>query len=258
MGYIGNSTTADLIVAIIVMVLIDLIAFSFLRRRWVMISTALFETLGIISYCCGMVYTLYLSFAAALVVIMAAFFSNSSDIRFIFANDLKGKDESKMVKAISGRGGVSQEDLDSAYSQVENAVITMSKQRMGAIMTFEKKDNLDSVISAGSGARINAQVSSEIIQGLFYPGGRLHDGAMIIRGNRIIAASVYFTPSKRNITAKCGSRHRAAYGISETTDSVTVLVSEETGKISIFFKGTAILVTPDNFLKVFQKCMNAA
>jgi DNA integrity scanning protein DisA with diadenylate cyclase activity len=249
--------TADLIMTLIVALASDVIVFSFLKRRWVIISILFFEAMGIVSAFTQMWSLLALSCVSAAVILMASSSANAQEFKFLMANDTKGKQEDKVAKALSGRTAA-QNSLEKVYPQIENAVITMSKQHMGAIMTFEKKDNLDNIIDSGSGAHLNAQVTSEIIQALFYPGGRLHDGGMVIRGDRIIAASVFYPPSRREITSKCGSRHRAAYGISEITDSVTILVSEETGKISIFYKGQSILVTPDNLMKIFDKCMHAA
>ena len=143
--------------------------------------------------------------------------------------------------------------LTGMYAQIQTAVITMSKQKIGAIITFEKKDNLDDVMK--SGTIINAPVSAELLQTIFYEGTRLHDGAVIIRNDMIVAASVYFTPTTRPLTGKFGSRHRAAIGISEICDAVTVVVSEETGRISIAHKGELTTVTPDNFLSTFEEAM---
>ena len=106
-----------------------------------------------------------------------------------------------------------------------------------------------------SGTRIDAPVSAELLQTIFYPGTRLHDGAVIIRNDMIVAASVYYTPTTRPLTGKFGSRHRAAIGISETTDAVTVVVSEETGRISIAYEGELRTVGPDEFLTVFEDYM---
>jgi diadenylate cyclase len=125
--------------------------------------------------------------------------------------------------------------------------VTLSKQKIGAIITFEKKDSLNDVIK--SGTILNAPVVPELLLTIFYEGTRLHDGAVIIRDDKILAASVYFTPTTRPLTGKFGSRHRAAIGISEITDSVTVVVSEETGRISIAYDGELQAVAPDTFLK---------
>ena len=87
---------------------------------------------------------------------------------------------------------------------------------------------------------------------IFYPGTRLHDGAVVIRRDMILAASVYYTPTTKPLTGKFGSRHRASIGISEVSDSVTVVVSEETGRISLAVAGELIHVPADNFLRMLE------
>ena len=113
---------------------------------------------------------------------------------------------------------------------------------------------MDDIIK--SGTIINATVTQELLETIFYKGTRLHDGAVVIRGNMILAASVYYTPTTRALTGKYGSRHRAAFGISEITDSVTVVVSEETGRISIAYNGNLESVSVDSFLREFTDLMS--
>ena len=103
---------------------------------------------------------------------------------------------------------------------------------------------------------LDAPVSQELLETIFYVGTRLHDGAVVIRGNIIVAASVYYTPTTRALTGKFGSRHRAAFGISEISDSVTVVVSEETGRVSIAYNGNLETVPLDSFLREFSDLMN--
>jgi diadenylate cyclase len=144
-------------------------------------------------------------------------------------------------------------DREDVYKKVETAVLTLSRQKIGALITFERNDDLTEIMK--NGTIINAPVTPELIQTIFYPGTRLHDGAIVIRNDTIVAASVYFTPTNRPLTGKYGSRHRAAYGISETTDAVTIIVSEETGRISIGFQGELTPVTPDTLLRIFEEDM---
>ena len=91
---------------------------------------------------------------------------------------------------------------------------------------------------------------------IFYPGTRLHDGAVVIHGNEIVAASVFYTPTTKPFAGKYGSRHRAALGISEISDSVTVVVSEETGRISFAVDGQLDAVDQESFLRVFENYMD--
>ncbi len=146
-------------------------------------------------------------------------------------------------------------DREEVYQKVVAAVVNLSRSKIGALITFERGDDLSDQMKTGS--MLNAPVSAELLQTIFYPGTRLHDGAVIIRKDKIAAASVYFRPTTRPLTGKFGSRHRAAYGISETTDSVTILVSEETGRISIAFQGELTPVTPDNILRILKEDMES-
>lgn len=142
-------------------------------------------------------------------------------------------------------------DRHAICQQIAVAVENLSRTKTGALITFEKEDMLDDVIKTGT--LINAPVIPELLTTIFYPGTRLHDGAVVIRRDKIHAASVYYTPTTKPLTGKFGSRHRAAIGISELTDSVTVVVSEETGRISIAYRGELNPVQQDNFLRTLEE-----
>lgn len=142
---------------------------------------------------------------------------------------------------------------DDFYNKINETVKILSKTKTGALLTFEKKDDLTEIMK--NGTQINSPISVELIQTIFYPGTRLHDGAIVIRGETIVAASVYYTPTTKALTGKYGSRHRAAFGISEISDSVTVVVSEETGRISIAYEGRLEPVAQDEFLNEFIEYM---
>jgi diadenylate cyclase len=136
----------------------------------------------------------------------------------------------------------------------------MSRLKRGAIITFMKKDNILDDSKVGTivkqrGVDVNAPVSAELLETIFYEGTRLHDGAVIIKDDKIARAAVFFASTARPLTGKYGSRHQAAIGISENSDSVTIVVSEETGRISIAFQGELTSVTPDSFLRVFEDDM---
>jgi len=120
--------------------------------------------------------------------------------------------------------------------EVSKAAQLMSKDRVGALIVIEHKDNVDSLIS--SGVRTSARVSSELLENIFVPDTPLHDGAVIIRDCRVEFASCVLPVSKNpNISTSYGTRHRAGIGISEESDAISVIVSEETGRISIAYKG---------------------
>jgi uncharacterized protein (TIGR00159 family) len=195
-------------------------------------------------------YTLLIAMVVEFIVFYIA---NPNENREYIANNMVGKANRLNLFARKKNHPEALFDRDAVYRKVLDAVTRMSKQKVGAIISFEKRDSLDEVMK--SGTKINAPVSSELLQTIFYPGTRLHDGAVIIRNDMIVAASVYYTPTTRPLTGKFGSRHRAAIGISETTDAVTVVVSEETGRISIAYEGELRAVGPDEFLNVFEDYM---
>lgn len=141
-------------------------------------------------------------------------------------------------------------DRHALLVKVDTAVQNLSKNKIGAIITFEKDTKLDDFIK--SGTVLNAPVTPELLMTIFYPGTRLHDGAVVIRRDLILAASVYYTPTTKPLTGKFGSRHRASIGISEVSDSVTVVVSEETGRISLAVAGELIHVPADRFLRTLE------
>ncbi|MDO4743611.1 MAG: diadenylate cyclase CdaA [bacterium] len=117
------------------------------------------------------------------------------------------------------------------------SAITMSEKKCGALIVFEKENSLTEVIATGTS--VDAKVSTDLIFNIFYPKSPLHDGAMIIRDNRIISAGCILPlTSNTNISHELGTRHRAAIGMSEISDAVIIVVSEETGIISVASKGS--------------------
>jgi uncharacterized protein (TIGR00159 family) len=127
--------------------------------------------------------------------------------------------------------------------EVVEAATELARHRIGALITFEQDANLDEFVGVHKGHLIDAAVSRELLVSLFVPEGvnKLHDGAVIIRNLRIAKAGVFFPmPEQRIVDASFGSRHRAALGITEETDAVVVIVSEERGTISFCFNGNIV------------------
>ena len=190
-----------------------------------------------------------LTASITIVGVTISLFTNLGDLRQFLANPFRRsniKSSKNDVEKIYNR--------ETLYKTIETAVINLSKTRTGAIMTFEKNTSLSDVIK--NGVPINAPVSAELLMTIFYPGTRLHDGAVVIHGNQIVAASVFYTPTTKPFAGKYGSRHRAALGISEISDSVTVVVSEETGRISFAVSGQLDAVSQEDFLRVFENYMD--
>lgn len=128
------------------------------------------------------------------------------------------------------------QEMGNVISQTVMACEAMSRERVGALMVFERDTPLDEYYKKGT--TIDAQVSEQLIRNIFFPKAALHDGAMIIRNGRVAAAACVLPLSETNrLSADLGTRHRAGVGMSEVSDAVVVIVSEETGAISVAVGG---------------------
>lgn len=148
-----------------------------------------------------------------------------------------------------GRAGVSRPDevmaarMQDAIGGVVTASVRLSDRQHGALIVLQRRDSLAEYVSTG--VRLEARVTPELLLQIFYPNTPLHDGAVVIVGERIVAASTVMPLSSSGVLThspdrKMGLRHRAALGISEASDAVAVVVSEETGMISVVHSGRII------------------
>lgn len=124
--------------------------------------------------------------------------------------------------------------------ELVRACSAMSVSKTGALISLEQGHSLSDYIKTGT--QMNSMVTSELLCSIFVPGTPLHDGAVIIQGVKIACAAAYFPPTTKDLPSSYGARHRAAVGISEISDSVTIVVSEETGNISIARNGALMVV----------------
>ncbi len=142
---------------------------------------------------------------------------------------------SKLGDMFGGREIVPAE-TEAAISQTVAAYTALSKDKVGALMVFERKDSLDDVLKTGT--MLDSNVSSELLKNLFWNKAPLHDGAVVVRAGRIAGAGCILPLSGNvNLSRDLGMRHRAGIGISETSDAVVAIVSEETGSISVAVRG---------------------
>ncbi|MGI6206625.1 MAG: diadenylate cyclase CdaA [Anaerolineae bacterium] len=129
--------------------------------------------------------------------------------------------------------------MDLAIEEVADACVRLGERRHGALIVFERETGLQDIIDTG--VSLDAEVSSELLLTIFYPNTALHDQAVIIRNGRIAAASAVLPLSERLATSHVlGTRHKAGIGVTERSDAVAVIVSEETGIISIAHNGRMI------------------
>lgn len=142
----------------------------------------------------------------------------------------------------SNKGEILVSSNENTKKSIADAAEFLSLRKIGAIITIEKYNSLDQY--AEKAIQMNSDVSKELLINIFSPLTPLHDGAVIIRGDKIRCAGAYYVLTETNNFDKTmGSRHRAALGISEVSDSLTVVVSEETGSISITLEGIMLKVS---------------
>ena len=138
---------------------------------------------------------------------------------------------------------VSVSQIQQMINELVEACAEMSKSKTGALISIERTQSLSDFIRTG--IVMDSEVSTELLGTIFQYGTPMHDGAVIIQGNKIACAAAYFPPTTKDLPSKYGARHRAAVGISEITDSITIIVSDETGNISVAVNGQLTQYPPE-------------
>ncbi|MFZ5647396.1 MAG: diadenylate cyclase CdaA [Bacillota bacterium] len=149
----------------------------------------------------------------------------------------------RALEKLGGGGGwllnrhsVSEADIDSVVGEIVRAVRIMSKEKIGALIVLERSTGLEEYIDTG--IKVGGRASGELLVNIFIPRTPLHDGAVIIRGDRIMAAACVLPLTQaQNLSRSLGTRHRAGIGITEESDALAIIVSEETGTISLAVEG---------------------
>ena len=144
------------------------------------------------------------------------------------------------------------DEVESAIEETVKAYVSMSKDKVGALMVFERKTMLDDVLKTG--VAMDARITSDLLKNLFWNKAPLHDGAVIVRNGRIVGAGCMLPMSGNvNLSRDLGMRHRAGIGISENSDAVVAIVSEETGSISVAINGMLKRnLTPESLEKLLR------
>ncbi|MBI3948216.1 MAG: TIGR00159 family protein [Armatimonadetes bacterium] len=149
------------------------------------------------------------------------------------------------------------EDVGVMVDDLVDTAVQLSQHRIGALIVLARHDGLDDV--TGTGTLIDAALSPRLLLSIFYPGTPLHDGAVVVQGTRVIAAECVLPLSDdARISASLHTRHRAALGLAEKTDAAVLVVSEETGNISLAYDGRLLTalrpeVVRDKLLGIFQQ-----
>jgi len=144
------------------------------------------------------------------------------------------------------------EEIEKTLREIVSAAGALSRKKIGALVAIQRDIGLKRY--AESGVILDAELSSELIQNIFYPGAPLHDGGLIVQGTKMVAASCLFPLSDNpDLERALGMRHRAAVGLSENSDALIVIVSEESGAISLAINGqlTRNLV-PNDLLTILK------
>lgn len=140
------------------------------------------------------------------------------------------------------------DEVQRVIGELVSATVNLSQSKTGALIVLERETKLGDV--AHTGAILNAEITAALLENIFVPNTPLHDGAVIIRDDRIHSAGcVLPLTSNKNLSRELGTRHRAAIGVSEVSDAVVLVVSEETGKISVAINGTLTRNLNENTLK---------
>lgn len=139
----------------------------------------------------------------------------------------------KLVRFV---GDMDKDEAKNMVVEIAKAIESMSQSKTGALMVIERETTLNDIVETGT--VIDAAISAEMIGNIFYEGAPLHDGAMILRGDRLYAAGcVLPLTQNKKLSKELGTRHRAGIGVTETSDALVIIVSEETGVVSLAENG---------------------
>lgn len=167
-------------------------------------------------------------FSNILIILVILF---GPEVRNILEQIGKGTTAKSLKSLIHPGVAVDIAEISNCIECVCKACANMSDQRVGALICFENDTLLGNVIK--SGTVLNAKASRELVENIFYPKSPLHDGAMVIRDGKIYAAGCILPLTKKTVSSALGTRHRAGIGLTEESDALAVIVSEETGSISV-------------------------
>lgn len=248
------NTIIDLIFNILFLGAISAFICYYCKRKFILFASIIASVIVVVCNIFELKSSALIGLAGICILAIVALSANIGETRTLLDNKFT-KSTTLKLKKRRKKDSTAYYSHEDFYKVIEKATIYLSNKKIGAIMTFEKNDNFDEICK--NGTVLNAPVTFELLITIFYPGTRLHDGAVVIRDNIILAASVFYTPSTEMIDVKRGSRHRAAIGISSETDAVTVVVSEETGKISIAMDGELTSYSQDEFYAAFANIMES-
>lgn len=220
----------ELFVYVVAFVVLTFVTYQQTKRRKTIIISAVYFVAGLIVCLLELELAKYALVFSSLMICVNLLLTTTRDAKFNNRNYIQTV---KTPKSTLTDENAKEKLIETLIS----ATAYLSSRKIGAIITIEKTQNLNTYIEKG--VKLDAEVTVELLKTIFFPNTALHDGAVIIRGNRIMCAGTFYTPSdKPDINSELGSRHRAAIGISEDSDAFTLIVSEESGRISTTLGGT--------------------
>lgn len=189
-------------------------------------------------------YILRTIFSNILIIIVILF---GPEIRQILEQMGKTTNNFRFRDLFGVGGALDDAEMHSIIDETVRACSNMSDNHIGALIVFEKGIALNDIVE--SGTKIKAKVSTEILENIFYPKAPLHDGAVIIRDGVVYSAGCILPLTKNNVSSSLGTRHRAAIGMSEECDAIVLVVSEETGNISVALNGSLMENISDGLVR---------
>ncbi len=199
----------------------------------------------------GLYITLQIMKYASIFIMIAIVVVYQNDFKVMFAKLARGSDKVYDINATD-------EALVNAAHEMVTACQNMAKNDIGALIIIVRTTVPDRILDTGT--ELNAIVSSGLLESIFSTKGPLHDGAVVVKGNKILSAGCFLPLSKEvDIAKDLGTRHRAAIGITEESDAVAIVVSEETGVISIAQAGKIVrYMTPERLLDEIKLAYNVS
>ncbi len=219
----------ETLVILLAIIFVIVVLFKYIQSKKIIIVYLAIMALGIASFLLKSTYATYTIIILLVLSTVGLLVYYIPEIKQFSISKISSKQNKKYLSNV--------EVKDELIKTLIKSVKHLSERRIGAIITIEKEHSLNTLVQ--SSVKIDAVVSFELLESIFHTNTALHDGAVIIRGDRIKCASAFYQPSqKKDIPQHYGSRHRAAIGISEQSDAFTIIVSEETGHIATTISGT--------------------
>lgn len=243
----------NIISLVLLALLLGVIIWFFAKKRSVKLiifyvfMTLLWAGLNVLGWFYeGMEFALWIMGVSMVGITVAGLIVYQNDIKMLFARlTMTGKKSDQAL--------FSDEELQISIEEIVKATQSLSKARMGALMVIVPHQISNHILD--SGVTLNSLVTAPLLESIFNTGAPMHDGAVIIKGNKILSAGCFLPLSQSQSIAKdLGTRHRAAIGITEETDNISIVVSEETGIISVSIKGVfRRYITPERLSDILHE-----